>query len=68
MPAKIAVATSTIAGPVGELVTKANAIPMAADIAPNNISLFEIIEPCQKAAADVLSGKLISNAKLPIKF
>lgn len=32
------------------------------------ISLFEIIEPCQKAAADVLSGKLISNAKLPIKF
>lgn len=32
------------------------------------ISVFEIIEPCQNAAADVLCGKLISNAELPIKF
>lgn len=34
----------------------------------NIIVLFEIIEPCQKAAADVLAGKIVSNAKLPIKF
>ncbi len=32
------------------------------------ISSFEIIEPCQKAAADMLTGKLVSNSKLPIKF
>jgi len=32
------------------------------------ISVFEIIEPCQNAAADVLSGKITSNAELPIKF
>ncbi len=32
------------------------------------ICSFEIIEPCQKAVADVLLGKMISDANLPIKF
>jgi len=32
------------------------------------ICSFEIIEPCQKAVADVLMGKIISDANLPIKF
>jgi len=32
------------------------------------ISSFEIIVPCQQAAAELLMGKISSNAKLPIKF